>query len=125
MTPRSWTIRLPWSKPPLTLNGSYGSHWAHAKRVKEVRRVAAALARGAHVPHLESCTVQLHYVPRDGRRRDTDNLVATLKPIADGLVDAGIVDDDAPAFMAKPEPIIAAPDSRDPHLFVVVTEGRS
>jgi crossover junction endodeoxyribonuclease RusA len=88
--------------------------------VREVRRVAAALVRAQRIPHLDRCEVELHYVPRDGRTRDTDNLVATLKPIADGIVDAGVVKDDSPAFMAKPEPVIEAPNPRDPHLFVVI-----
>jgi crossover junction endodeoxyribonuclease RusA len=118
-TPREWTIRLPWPTPPLSLNDR--GHWAaRHRRVREVRRVAAALVRAQHIPRLDRCEVTLHYVPRDGRTRDTDNLVATLKPIADGIVDAGVVKDDSPAFMAKPEPVIEEPDPRDPHLYVII-----
>ncbi|WP_162786781.1 hypothetical protein [Janibacter anophelis] len=41
------------------------------------------------------------YEPPDRRRRDEDNLFATLKPLADGLVDAGVVADDTPDLMRK------------------------
>ena len=43
---------------------------------------------------------------RDNRRRDTDNLIATGKPIYDALVTYGLVPDDTPRWMGKPEPII-------------------
>jgi crossover junction endodeoxyribonuclease RusA len=117
-----WVIRLPWTAPPLSLNDRSRSHWPSTRKRRQVRGIARVLAHQAGVPALEACVVQLHYVPRDRRRRDTDNLVATLKPLADGLVDAGVVTDDTPQLMSKPEPRIEAPDSRDPHLYLVITE---
>ena len=30
--------------------------------------------------------------------------------------------DDTPKYMARPEPVIADPDPKDPHLLVIVTE---
>ena len=39
------------------------------------------LVRAAKVPELGRVRVQLEYTPRDARRRDTDNLVATLKAV--------------------------------------------
>jgi len=109
---REWTIPLPWTSPPLTLN---------ARKVKAVRMIGWVEARRWRIPELARCEVQLVYAPRDSRVRDEDNLVATLKPLCDGLVDAGVVPDDGPAFMAKPTPRIAAPQ-RPPALWLVVTE---
>lgn len=40
----------------------------------------------------------------DRRRRDPHNYVATLKPIVDGLVDAGLWPDDTPEHVATLEP---------------------
>lgn len=64
-------------------------------------------------PSSHYLTVQLYYQPETNRRRDTDNLVATLKPICDALAKGtrtspglGLVPDDVPRFMGKPEPII-------------------
>jgi len=122
MSARTWTIRLPYTAPPLSLNDRGRSHWPKTRLTREIRGVANILAREARVPALAACTVALHYVPRDNRRRDTDNLVATLKPLADGLVDAGIVPDDTPGLMGKPEPLIHPANPRDPHLYLVITE---
>lgn len=121
-------IELPWTSPPLSLNDRGASRramFAKAAKTAEVRRTALQLARAAKLPHLvDHATVQLHYRPRDRGRRDTDNLVATLKPICDALTPGrparktrngkliapqygyGLVADDTPQYMAKPEPII-------------------
>jgi crossover junction endodeoxyribonuclease RusA len=123
-----WTIRLPWTKPPLSLNDR--SHWRlKAKRTAAVRAETAALARLeltadrvlTGVDLTPPIDVTLTYYPRDKRRRDADNLVATLKACCDGLVDAGVVLDDDPTFMVKHMPIIAAPDG-DPRLELTVRE---
>jgi crossover junction endodeoxyribonuclease RusA len=115
----SWTIRLPYSTPPLTLNGR--QHWAtKARAVKEVRSTTATLARVLRIPACERIHVTLHYIPRDGRRRDQDNIVATLKPCIDGLVDAGIVPDDSPDYVTWSPPVIDPCDYRDPHLYLTI-----
>lgn len=104
------TIKLPWTAPPLSMNQggqTPGARMAKAKKIKAIRQAVASLAATAHIDiNNRFSRVQLHYVPRDNRRRDTDNLVSTLKPICDGLVEYGLVPDDTPQFMAKPEPII-------------------
>lgn len=111
---RKWTIDLPISRP-LSLNGR--EHWrVKAKRVAEVRQAAAVATRQANVPQLEHISVVLHYVPRDKRRRDPLNLVATLKPIEDGIVDAGVIPDDNPVYLTSCIPIVDAP-SKTPRLF--------
>lgn len=121
-------LELPWTAPPLTLNArraSRGAMFAHARTVAEVRGTVHRLAQAAGLPRgLEHITVQLHYRPRDRGRRDTDNLIATAKPAYDALaagrparisakgkpvpalVGYGMVPDDIPAHMSKPEPII-------------------
>ena len=89
-----WDIKLPWKRPPLSLNDR--EHWApRAKKVKEVRATTALLARQAGIPRLETARVRLVWLVSDRRRRDRENIVATLKPAVDGLVDAGVVEDDA------------------------------
>lgn len=126
------TLALPWTAPPLSLNArgaSRGAAFAHNAKVNEIRTTTVGLAQKAHLPRgLTHITVQLHYRPRDRRRRDTDNLIATLKPIADALaagrparisrsgrpvpalIGYGVVPDDTPEYMAKPEPRIHAPE---------------
>ena len=130
-------LPLPFSAPPLSLNdggASRGAAFAKAKVRKGIRQAVCKLAALAYVPRdVEHVTVQLHYRPRDNRRRDTDNLVATLKPICDALtpsklarisprtgrpvpaqVGYGMVPDDTPQYMAKPEPVIHPPIMGEP-----------
>lgn len=112
-------IRLPWPKPPLSLNDR--GHWStKARKIRDVRRVVAGFVRAAHIPHAPRVQVSLTYFPRDGRRRDEDNLVATYKVVCDAIVDSGVVQDDAPAFMAKRMPVIGPPNSKDPHLVLTI-----
>ena len=104
---------LPWTSPPLSLNDR-GHHMARARKVADVRRAVFLTAQAHQLPTgVDHVTVQMHYRPRDNRRRDTDNLVATLKPACDALAAGtkkspgyGLVPDDTPQWMAKPEPII-------------------
>lgn len=115
----TWTLRLPWATPPLTLNGRM--HWATKARVTaEVRAAVNVLARVARIPLLNHVHVRLHYVPRDGRRRDQDNIVATLKPCLDGLVDARVIPDDTPQHLTWSPPVIDPPDPKDPHLYLTI-----
>lgn len=104
------TLTLPWAAPPLSMNdrgASHGAVFAKAREVTEIRNRVLLLAHAALLPkNVGHAVVELHYRPRDNRRRDTDNLTATAKPIYDGLVDYGLVPDDVPRHMAKNEPVI-------------------
>ena len=122
---REWLLVLPWDKPPLSANQRV--HWAkRARLTKQVVGDVQWLVRAQRIPSLGRCSVQLHYRPLTNRHRDTDNLVASLKPVCDAIVREGLVPDDTPAYMVKPEPIIHpwAKRVRLKHrvLWVVVTE---
>lgn len=93
-----------WSRPPLTANQRF-NHWGVKSRlVKQVRGMT--FDKTQHLPQMERCKVQLVWFVNDRRRRDTDNLYPTLKACCDGVVDAGVVPDDTPEFMDKPQPQI-------------------
>ena len=68
---------------------------SHAKR--EARRQAWALALEAGVPPapISRAHVTITFIASDRVRRDLDNLFASMKSYIDGLVDAGVVEDDA------------------------------
>lgn len=86
-------VRLPWLSPPLSLNDR--DHWAtHAAKVQEVRDAARWVIRAARLPRLPAAEIVLCWRVRDFKRRDNDNLVATLKPCIDALVDEGVLADD-------------------------------
>lgn len=42
----------------------------------------------------------------DKRRRDPHNFFPTIKPIVDGLTDAGLWPDDTPEHVTTPEPVL-------------------
>lgn len=111
---------LSFTKAPLTLNDRF--HWRKVHNLRKqveaevIELIELARAQGVDftVPPGQRLSVELHYMPRVRRVRDTDNLVATLKPVADAVARAGLVPDDTPEFMAKPEPVIHLRPDRAP-----------
>jgi crossover junction endodeoxyribonuclease RusA len=99
----SETFTFPWIIAPLSLN--YRLHrMAEAKITKDLRSMMHAKAR--HIPEMVRCEVALVWIVNTRHRRDEENIVATLKPLCDGLVDAEVVADDTPIFMRKLMPEI-------------------
>lgn len=91
--------------PPLNSNDRY--HWAaKSQRSKIVRQRVAWSAKALKLGRVPRIAVGLHYRPGDNRRRDPSNLMATQKPAVDGLVDAGLVPDDTPAYVTEHVPVI-------------------
>lgn len=118
---RTWTFDLPLTTP-LSMNDR--EHWRKkARQVAQLRRDVQVLVRQARVPALERIAVELHYAPRDARRRDALNLVATLKVVEDAIVDAGVVPDDTGRWVEPTMPVLDPPTGRgEGRLFVVVRE---
>lgn len=113
-------IGLPWETPPLNLNNRWPNEIVKAKAVAEVRESAGWVAKGARLGTYGRVRVTLHYRPLQRRRRDEDNLVATLKPCCDGLVDAKLVKDDTPEYMVKMMPVIHKPDGIRRNLWLTI-----
>jgi crossover junction endodeoxyribonuclease RusA len=114
-----WRIDLPLTRP-LSMNDR--EHWAvKAKRVKALRRAVELLVRTKQVPPCPRLQIALHYTPRDARRRDSTNLVATLKACEDGIVDAGVIPDDTPRYVTSLMPVIDPPvKARHGRLYLVL-----
>lgn len=101
----TYRLTLPWPRPPLSANQRL--HWSVRHRLtREIRTTVGWLAKAAQIPPATHVTVTLVWAPGDRRRRDPDNLTASHKPMADALVDAGIVPDDCPAWMTHNMPVI-------------------
>lgn len=97
-------------------------HWARrAENAHAWRSAACLLARQA--PALDRITVTLDYWPKDRRRRDRDNLVSgVLKHVLDGIVDAGVVPDDAPEYVDARMPVIHEPRDDRQAMWVLTVE---
>lgn len=118
-----WTLELPWTRPPLTLNDRGTKPVVRNHVVRTVRRNAHAHAHLARIPPLHRLAAELHYAPRGSRTRDPLNLVATLKAIEDGLVDANLVPDDDPTYVEPTMPVIDEPTKRKVgRMYLVIRE---
>jgi|TARA_R100000306_G_scaffold32966_1_gene34414 crossover junction endodeoxyribonuclease RusA len=86
------------SLPDPQLNPNKRHHPMRLARTKKVaRKVAWALALEAGVPRtpLSKAHITITFVAKDRIRRDLDNLVASMKAYIDGIVDAGVIEDDS------------------------------
>jgi crossover junction endodeoxyribonuclease RusA len=99
-----WVLELPFTKA-LSLNDRM-AHIVKWLKTKEWRDAAHVLAKAQKIPRCRRVRIELHYRPVDNRRRDVINLAAALKPLEDGIVDAGVVPDDTPEFIEPTLPII-------------------
>ena len=91
------TITLP--LPPKSLSPNWRGHWrVKAKAVKDYRFLSAYRTEVALYPARRplwpAATLQATFYHAQKRRRDPDNLNASLKSAQDGLVDAGLLVDD-------------------------------
>ena len=94
-----------------TWNANSRGHWSQrASEVAAWRMVAKQAANRAGIPALDVVFVELTMTPSDRRRRDPDNLAGALKPILDGLVDAGVIPDDSWQHVAGVALSIEKPD---------------
>lgn len=119
----TYTLILPLPDPCLSPNARV--HWAKKGRaVKELRRCASLVAlaemTAARVkpPRWKTATVQVTAYYPVKRRRDKDNLVASLKAAFDGLVDAGMLEDDDGLTHL---PTVIDIDAMNPRVVMVVT----
>lgn len=87
-----------------SLNNWYaGSHWAQRKKVKDRWRLLVREAvAGCEAVDEEDYPVSIEVTCRFGKGRrgyDADNLGATSKLVIDGLIKAGIIEDDTRNFV--------------------------
>lgn len=111
MTDPIWTSRtLPIARANL-LTANDKPHWARkAALTKQLRRWGYLLARegqGVARLHLTRARVEFEFAYPDRRRRDRHNLAPTVKALMDGLIDAGLLPDDADRYLDGPHTIIA------------------
>jgi Holliday junction resolvase RusA-like endonuclease len=98
------TIRLELPLPS-HLRPNDGAKWNMHKRARLIKQtrsetaLVARLAKPADCPWPLAVVEPTFHMPR---RMDEDNLIAWLKPVLDGLADAGIVANDSQLIVSRP-----------------------
>jgi hypothetical protein len=93
MGERTWHIDIPPGTPLITSNQRL-HHMQLYRLNKNLKDVSFWLARKQRIPHLERARIDGFLMTRDLRRRDPGNWYPTLKACLDGIVSAGVLDDD-------------------------------
>ena len=88
----------------ITSNNERG-HWAKRSGIKRtLRHKTELLARAERLPKgLQRVHITASIDYPDRRRRDAHNLMPSIKPIIDGLVDAGVLVDDSDTHLIGPD----------------------
>lgn len=124
----TWTIILPFPKIPDGLSLNSRAHWRVKNRsTRDVRILVAHEAIKARIPQMQRMQVELVWVVNDRRKRDPDNVIGLMKPVADALasntgISVNLVADDSPEFCVKLMPRIEYEPGCTPHFRVVVTD---
>lgn len=86
-------VHLSWPHRKLSPNARV--HWAEQSRIKRAYRMEGFYAARAERDALTMASplVSLTFCPPDRRRRDLDNMIASMKSALDGIADAIGVDD--------------------------------
>lgn len=97
-------IRIEFPQPAPLLSMNDRQHWA-AWRWNATAAAVKAIPSSTRMP-MQPCVVSVALPVKDKRRRDPHNYFATVKPIVDGLVDAGLWPDDTPEWVTTVEPTL-------------------
>ena len=87
--------------PSRILNPNSRQHWSIVMKAKKRARVEAwaaaqvAMHEAGEKGGWKEATCAVHWYARTNRKRDADNCLASLKATFDGLVDAGLLQDDS------------------------------
>jgi len=128
-----WIPTLP--KVALSPNGNKGGTWAGrhgaTRELRGIAKIAVQSARNPPLAVYDRARIDVEYrhtgskKHRDGhyRPRDIANAIAALKPVYDGIVDAGIIPDDSYDHMELgPHRIVRVERYEDEGLAVTIEE---
>lgn len=108
-------VELILRQKPWTLNAERaGNRFKRAKQTKEWRTWFCLLARVEKIPTLTNCVITATPYQKSGRMQDVAACVPAVKAAIDGLVDAGVLIDDAPQHLKAI--VFAQPQKGEPAL---------
>lgn len=121
--PREWQLKLTVEngRKWLSLNDR-GSWRVWATPIAAWRHHACELAKAANIPTLTRATITGHIYKNRAGRYDPHNLFATLKPIIDGIVDAGVLADDDHTHLTASLEHGGIDRTQPPHIIITIRE---
>lgn len=97
-------------------------HWSVAREVARYwRHLAAVTAREAGIPRVGRGRVVVTFHKATNRRFDPGNLAPVSKAILDGIVDAGVFEDDSHEYVIGPDHR-AGIKSSTPHVVIEIID---
>jgi crossover junction endodeoxyribonuclease RusA len=101
-TRRAWTVELPAGMK--LMNANHRIHWRRrVEYTKALRDAACVLAKAQRIPTLDRAHIVCVYEPPTARRCDPTNWAPSAKAAVDGLVDAGVLEDDDAKHLDGPD----------------------
>ena len=120
-------VELPLPPRELSPNHTVGSKFGRmgrARKTKKYRFDAGLAVKIALAEQEFACLfpwagamVQATFYFKDARRRDKDNLLASIKAAFDGLQDAGVIQDDC---CITHQPVLVLNNQKDPHVLLEI-----
>jgi crossover junction endodeoxyribonuclease RusA len=91
---------LEYPKRPWTTNFERSKNrWVRANLTKEWRSAFMLLARQKKIPKLNQIEIEVEVWLKGGRLQDVAACNPAVKAAIDGLVDAGVIEDDSPEYL--------------------------
>lgn len=80
---------------PMSLNVYRNAHYYQLNKEKETwEKVVAVSVQEQQIKKVERCRITFEFYFKDKRKHDPDNYSASAKFLLDGMVKAGVLDDD-------------------------------
>lgn len=120
---RTWKLKLTVENGRKWLSLNDRDHYrTRAKKTKAWRAYTEHAVRAAGVPTLARATITGHIYKNRAGRYDPHNLFATLKPIIDGIVDAGTLADDDHTHLRAALEHGGIDRTQPPHIIITIRE---
>lgn len=108
-----------------TVNSERSEHYtAHRKKTRDWRETAGFTALSARIPRLQQMRVTAIPYQRNGVLADVGSHFPPVKATIDGLVDAGILEDDTPDYVTSITMHAPRRDKTEPEGLLLVIHGR-
>jgi hypothetical protein len=120
--PKPYKIEFELPGLPATVNSMGRKHWTVKTREAKKWRQAVVFAVGSKKPPKPLARAKVRFVRVSSTAIDSDNLAGSFKHVQDGLIDAGVLENDKYANIGMPVYEWRQGKPKQGHIQVTVTE---